>query len=508
MTEDRNTQISNSSPEAELTLSVRNFGPISSGQIDLRPLTVFAGPSDVGKSWMATLIYVLEKNLRETNNIYWPSSASSHKTEFRFPMNPQKWINSIKETGLFELTNKEKEYIEGLYESNNDSIKSDMVRCFGAQKPSHLVREGRAKKANIVATIKGKKQGIFSRHSINITKLDEQSLIVKILEKPLYIRSDDEFTRIIDRVVLAKSRKDESDEGDITLVGGYDFSVFQLLEKITSYIFGDREQSSFYLPADRGGIMHAHSVVVSTLIQNASRAGLAMTPSLPVLSGVLTDFLQGLIDMASSGQIVRGVFPPRWIPPEQGDLSKRIEEHILQGEVIIDTSNVNYPRFSIRPKEWDRGLPLMNASSMISELAPVVLYLRHLVRPADLLILEEPEAHLHPSMQVQFVQEIATCVQRGIRVLLTTHSEWVLDELANVIARGETTSTRVRKGPALSKEQVGLWLFDHKNQKRKSFGSHIREVRWDPEEGGFDVEYDRVAMKLHNVWVNLMGDSE
>ena len=111
-------------------------------------------------------------------------------------------------------------------------------------------------------------------------------------------------------------------------------------------------------------------------------------------------------------------------------------------------------------------------------------------------------------MQVRFVQEISTFIQWGIRVLLTTHSEWVLGELTNIVARGEAGASRSAGNPALSKEQVGLWLFEHRDKKNTASGSQIREVEWAPDEGGFDAEYDTVAMKLHNVWVDLMGNSD
>ena len=47
--------------EESLQLSVSNFGPIAKAEIDLRPLTVFVGPSNTGKSYLAILIYTLHK---------------------------------------------------------------------------------------------------------------------------------------------------------------------------------------------------------------------------------------------------------------------------------------------------------------------------------------------------------------------------------------------------------------------------------------------------------------
>ena len=44
-----------------LELEVTNFGPIVEAKIDLRPLTVFVGPSNTGKSYLAILIYALHR---------------------------------------------------------------------------------------------------------------------------------------------------------------------------------------------------------------------------------------------------------------------------------------------------------------------------------------------------------------------------------------------------------------------------------------------------------------
>ena len=42
-----------------LKVSVKDFGPIIEGTIDLKPLTLFVGPSNAGKSYLAMLVYSL-----------------------------------------------------------------------------------------------------------------------------------------------------------------------------------------------------------------------------------------------------------------------------------------------------------------------------------------------------------------------------------------------------------------------------------------------------------------
>ena len=51
-----------SATSQSLELNVRDFGPVVEARIDLRPLTVFVGPSNTGKSYLAILIYALHRS--------------------------------------------------------------------------------------------------------------------------------------------------------------------------------------------------------------------------------------------------------------------------------------------------------------------------------------------------------------------------------------------------------------------------------------------------------------
>ena len=243
---------------------------------------------------------------------------------------------------------------------------------------------------------------------------------------------------------------------------------------------------AYYLPADRTGVMHAHSVVVSALIASAPTAGLRPAARTPVLSGVLADFFEQLIEIDSLGRAGR--------KPEQ-DLGAKIETAILGGAVRIEKSAaIDYPRFAYRPEGWKDDLPLANASSMVSELAPVVLYLRHIVDPDNVLIVEEPESHLHPAMQVAFTRQLAALVNAGVRVIVTTHSEWLLEELANIVRRSELPDVE-RGNVALRPDQVGAWLFEPKQRPK---GSVVKEIHLD-DSGLYSTGYDAVATALHGV---------
>ena len=271
--------------------------------------------------------------------------------------------------------------------------------------------------------------------------------------------------------------------------------IYTLSDPALAQLAGPLHVPASYLPADRTGVMHAHRVLVSSLINRASQPRLRRDDPLPDLSGVVADFLKQLIELGDLSERRRN---------KADTLAKRIEQAILRGSVQIKTSEMGYPQFFYKPNGWENALPLLNASSMVSELAPVVLYLRHVVQPGETLIIEEPESHLHPAMQVEFTRQIAALVHAGVRVIVTTHSDWVLETLANLVRLSELPKAR-RKGIegadlVLRPDQVGAWLFKSKESPK---GSVVEEIRFDPDAGGLESDYSDVAEQLYNEWATI-----
>lgn len=52
-------------------IAVENFGPIEKAKIDLRPLTVFVGESNTGKTYLSALIYALQRAFEGIPRVPW-----------------------------------------------------------------------------------------------------------------------------------------------------------------------------------------------------------------------------------------------------------------------------------------------------------------------------------------------------------------------------------------------------------------------------------------------------
>ena len=78
-------------------------------------------------------------------------------------------------------------------------------------------------------------------------------------------------------------------------------------------------------------------------------------------------------------------------------------------------------------------MPLTAAASSIKEMAPFTLFLSKFSASDSSVLLEEPEAHLHPYRQVKVADLLACAVKQGCHLQITTHSDYLIKRLNNLI---------------------------------------------------------------------------
>lgn len=97
----------------------------------------------------------------------------------------------------------------------------------------------------------------------------------------------------------------------------------------------------------------------------------------------------------------------------------------------VDKQVLYHPR-----KERNREkifVPVYLASSSVKSLFLIDLYINCLAQKQGLLIIDEPELNLHPDNQRKMAGLLARLVNSGIKILLTTHSDYLIRELNNRI---------------------------------------------------------------------------
>ena len=504
--------------QSRLEIEVDDFGPIVHAKIDLRPMTVFIGPSNTGKSYLAILLYALHRVFGAIGGSpeplrygLWRSQIGSAVPEraeeatAAFAQLARSVADIIEsrevESAVIDLPDGIVEFLRSEFDKLGGNIGAEILRCFGMNATEALIRKGSPKRAFVAirhhrpggADVLEQTLSLDARRAEFRTTMPKQVHFSTAGLEHSYLSFG--LQRIVDAI---SGRSDDDDAWPV----GYLESISSLMDLVLPQIIGDFGLRGFYLPADRTSAMHAHGAMVSAVVDSAPSAGLRPAPRSPLLSGVLADFLSELIRMDQIAD---------WHGTDRRskdilDIVRQIEKNILRGTIVTERSEyINYPHFGYRPDGWKEILPLMHASSMVSELAPVLLYLRDLVRPGHVLVIEEPESHLHPSAQVEYTRQLAQLVRQGYRVIITTHSEWILEELANVVQRSqlplEDLSTVSDSDAALTADQVGVWLFRPKIRPR---GSEVVHVPLG-ESGLYDSGFDDVAIALSNDGANIFN---
>ena len=73
------------------------------------------------------------------------------------------------------------------------------------------------------------------------------------------------------------------------------------------------------------------------------------------------------------------------------------------------------------------------SSSSVRSLLYVGFYLKHIAQKGDLLMIDEPELNLHPENQRKIARLLVRLVNVGIKVFVTTHSDYIIKELNTLI---------------------------------------------------------------------------
>lgn len=181
---------------------------------------------------------------------------------------------------------------------------------------------------------------------------------------------------------------------------GFEFIIRSLIGNMILETLKSIQREHYYLPAARSGILQGYKALVASIVKTAPLIGKKELPGIPRLSGAVSEFISSLITLS---------------PDRKGrfyELAQSFENELFKGEIMVKSDKYLVPE--IYYKFMDTEIPLYRSSSAISELAPLFLYLKYYVEPGSVLIIEEPEAHLHPQNQLILAKLLVRLVRKGV----------------------------------------------------------------------------------------------
>ncbi len=471
-------------------VAVKDFGPIAEASVELKPLTVFIGPNNSGKSYLALTIYCLSRPLfgdassiglvkmsmrhhlwpefppklleragQELRNT-WPKAASMA----RGPIKVGDLSNDMQDV-LVEAT-------RSFADSLSYSVSRELQRCYGTTIHG-LVRRGTALSApELQVGVSASDGGFLWEMQANEPELTTRNWTVNLLDHSinnmnnrdvglpigLLVDTPDEFLRI---------------------------ATLELTWPILRNLIGE----AHYMPASRSGILQGHKTLAGLIVGRASRAWLEPM-EIPRLAGVVTDLIQSLLFLD----------PHREAENPAHGIVEFLEREVTRGTVGLDR-RVEYPEIYY---ENDSGRFLLHqVSSMVSEIAPIVLFLKYLVRPGQLFIIEEPESHLDADNQRKLARAIAMLINSGVKVLITTHSDFFVNQINNLLLLSQISARsraarRYSADEVLQPDNVGAYLF-----KTRDDGSRVETLEITADSGIPTFPFTDAHNALYNEAIRL-----
>ena len=174
--------------------------------------------------------------------------------------------------------------------------------------------------------------------------------------------------------------------------------------------------------------------------------------------------------------------------------STTLQKNILGGSYSFDeTNNINF-----HLNNQKDTLPLHLTSSTVKTYFGLWFYLQHMAQEGDVLMIDEPELSLHPNNQRKIARLLAQLVNKGIRVVISTHSDYMVREFNSLIMLGHAQDEKSKQelmakynyqeDELLTKDKVGAYLF-HNNT--------IDSMEITKDEGIIATTFDEVINELN-----------
>ena len=405
-----------------MKIEIRNFGPICKYECDLdKSLIVIYGENNIGKSYAMQVTYLLLKKIK----MYAEYPAFMGRFYLELEENHDEIEKLVKE---FVLDQKSQVW----------DITDKVISAYKKILEELLLKEFCTSLENTFGTY---------------DKLLEQNPVIK-----LQIYKDEEYIFLpnenqmdinikIKKIFLRKTEsnfhksRNNKEHYDVYVYENYINTPVNLVGEKISEMSRDFARkilawmrAVYFLPASRSGIytgMSSFGPIMAQLSQN--RAYFTRSFQIPSIPEPISDYYMALSNIKNDRSA------------KFSDVAYEIEEDVLKGEVKFD---VRKKALTYQGKTIEHSFEMNDVSSMVSEISPIVAYLKYIVKQgnnrikatmnaASIIFIEEPEAHLHPLNQIKLMKSFTRLAKSNVKLVMASHSNYIFNELNNRVLAGE-----------------------------------------------------------------------
>ncbi len=192
---------------------------------------------------------------------------------------------------------------------------------------------------------------------------------------------------------------------------------------------------------------------------------------------------------------------------EYSEFGDEIERDLLSGSVVVaKEGDVRFVPTS-SGNQAPIPLPISMSSSSVKTLSGLVVYLRHLAKKGEVLIIDEPEMNLHPDNQRRLARIFARMVNKGLRLIVSTHSDYIIREFNNFVmlnalrSAGAPLPSFYNEQDALDRKNIQALLFNFDNSQR------VRTTSISIDDFGLEVKTIDETIEAQNEQTLILRDT-
>ena len=458
-----------------LTVRLKNIGILKQAKFSLGDLTLICGENNTGKTYAACALY---------------GFLNSWRKFIRFPISNAQIRRALTEP-----------------------VKIDL-----AQATNDMLTEACKKYTEQLDKIFAASEGTFQNSEFRLVT-DEIDLrnkkfnsILTNLQNPAFIFAKDKRSEEV--ILTSRIREEQEREIDTDSVkSAIDFIILD-------DIFSDSLPKPFIFSAERTGVAvfrKEFSFARDLLLREMSQTGKNMDPrellfkayqsySTPIEDNV--NFTRQLEDIAK-----RKSFIAKEHPEILEDFT-----NIVGGTYAVTSNDQLY----YIPKGTRLKLTMVESSSAVRSLLDLSFYLSCIAQKGDLLMVDEPELSLHPENQRRIARLFARLANLGVKVFITTHSDYIVKELNTLIMLNHDTPHLKRvaeengyqKSELINTDQVKVYVAEEalmpleEGQKRRRKGHTLVPAKIHPR-FGIDVgSFDKTIDDMNRIQDEIVWGAE
>lgn len=425
---------------------IEEFGKIGHAELEMKPMMMFVGDNNSGKSYLMSLLWGLSSVgipiLTRVNDEIKKSKLYKECEQYVIE-------RIMKGEGEEPLSY---EWFERFWHLLNDCIK---------QNKDHFVSE------------------IFNKN-MHIGKLEleiegEAELKIEVetnfyYEHPKELKKEGIAPNNAENKRILWISDTPKTESGINILDDYMQNGERYIEFILEVFFGHwinfknkimyrRKDSKVFLPSSRTGFILSKNLLTNNIYENSFNRFNSMIQE-DMQEDQDSYFTKPVISFL---KLLNNIGEKKYGIHQLEELAEFMERTILHGQVEIQ--NAMAKSFLYKPETLNNPIQMYLASAVVTEITPLYLLCKYRYGMTDIFI-EEPEMCMHPRLQTRIARVLVRLCNMEIPVIMTTHSDIIIQHINNMLRVKNSDKKqelmgryKIEEQDLLGKEQVGVYQF-------------------------------------------------